>query len=595
MHKRRAAEPAPVVQTSLAPTDTATTDAKATAAEATGTCRLLLSQSYILRLDPKEQRAMAPYPPLGTLFAASVLRQAGHEVNLFDAMLTDGPEQIDRMLDRVAPDLLVIYDDDFNYLTKMCLTRMRGAAFRMIAAARERDIPVAIHSSDATDRKEAYFEAGVNFLLVGESERTLRELADLLGSMKSRGAESAEIFRLDATTIPGIHQRQAEGTIVSGLPRRAERDLDTFPFPSRDLVDIDRYRRIWRKRHGRFSMNMVTTRGCPFHCNWCAKPLYGQRYASRSPANVVAEIVTLAERYEPDHLWFCDDIFGLRPGWVETFADELEQAGLRIPYKALSRADLLLRGATIEGLARSGCETIWIGAESGAQSVLDAMDKGTTLAEIAEARRQLGAHGIRVGFFLQFGYPGEQADEVAATVAMVRALMPDEIGISVSYPLPGTPFHDRVVAEMGEHHNWQESADLAMMFRGSYTTDYYRALAAWLHKDHRLRLARNGIAKLLGGSHGRSGSIPWRRILLLPWYVTMRRLYRSKMRRSGGPFQFDAAEKWVFEGGGDETARADDPTVVGDAAQGGTVPETADLAQSNSVASDPITSINLRR
>ena len=188
-----------------------------------------------------------------------------------------------------------------------------------------------------------------------------------------------------------------------------------------------------------------------------------------------------------------------------------------------------------------------------------------------------------------------EADEVAATVAMVRALMPDEIGISVSYPLPGTPFHDRVVAEMGEHHNWQESADLAMMFRGSYTTDYYRALAAWLHKDHRLRLARNGIAKLLGGSHGRSGSIPWRRILLLPWYVTMRRLYRSKMRRSGGPFQFDAAEKWVFEGGGDETARADDPTVVGDAAQGGTVPETADLAQSNSVASDPITSINLRR
>ena len=487
--------------------------------------RLLFAQSYILREDPKEFRAMAPYPPLGTLYGATAAREAGYQVELFDAMLASSAEDIIPIVQRTTPDVLVIYDDDFNYLTKMCLTRMREVAFRLIEIGKKAGALVLLHSSDATDQKRAYLEAGADFLLIGEAEGTLLELLAWLDEDEGR----------EAWSIPGVCTL-AEGEVVVGPPRPVTRDLDTISFPSRDLVDIDRYADLWRRHHGRFSMNMVTTRGCPFHCNWCAKPLYGQIYSSRSPANVAEEVAEVARTYDPDHLWFCDDIFGLKPGWVESFAEELERRSTQVPFKALSRADLLLRGETISALARAGCETIWIGAESGSQKVLNAMEKGTTIGQIEEARRRLGEVGIATGFFLQFGYPGEGSEEIAATIAMVRRTLPEEIGVSVSYPLPGTSFYDTVLEEMKQQKNWRESADLAMMFEGSFGTDFYRELARFVHYDHRLRLGLRAGGRVFRFERvARSGL---RRLLLTPWYLIRREVHRVGLRRNGGPWRF---------------------------------------------------------
>src|SRR4029077_2432469 len=123
------------------------------------------------------------------------------------------------------------------------------------------------------------------------------------------------------------------------------RDLDGLPRPAWDLVDVERYRKIWQQRHGYFSMNLVTTRGCPYHCNWCAKPIYGQRYTARSPENVIDEIAWLRDTYRPGHLWMADDICGLKPGWIARFADRVTSpnaGGARhavTPFKCLLRAD----------------------------------------------------------------------------------------------------------------------------------------------------------------------------------------------------------------------------------------------------------------
>ena len=445
--------------------------------------KILFGQSYFLRFDPKLWAAMQPYPPLGTLYAASYLRSRGYDVGLFDAMLAASESEWDRALDRMKPRIAVLYEDNFNYLSKMCLLRMREAAFAMISMARRRGCTVIVAGSDATDHAQAYINAGAQYVLIGEGEQTLGQVVDHL---VRKPAELDSILGL-------AFERDGQVVIT---PRRADlKELDALPFPAWDLVDIARYRSIWMERHGYYSMNLATSRGCPYHCNWCAKPIWGQRYHVRSPENVVAELAWLKRTYKPDHVWFVDDIFGLIPGWVEQFADLVEEQHARLPFKSLQRADLILKGNTIDALRRAGAQRVWVGAESGSQKILDAMEKGTQVDDIYQTARRLHAAGIQVGFFLQFGYPGETRQDIERTLKMVRDCRPDDVGMSVSYPLPGTRFYAAVQHELGSKRNWQDSEDLAMLYNGPFSTAFYRWLHRVLHREFRAQRAWDDLLR----------------------------------------------------------------------------------------------------
>jgi anaerobic magnesium-protoporphyrin IX monomethyl ester cyclase len=192
----------------------------------------------------------------------------------------------------------------------------------------------------------------------------------------------------------------------------------------------------------------------------------------------------------------CDDIFGLKPGWVQEFRDLIHAKNLKFRYKIQSRADLLLQEDTVEALAQSGADTIWVGAESGSQKILDAMDKGTTIQQIHDATHLMKQKGIKVAFFLQFGYLGETKEDIDATIAMVLKLMPDEVGISVSYPLPGTKFYNTVKEQLREKQNWSDSDDLAMMFKSTFTSKYYKELHRYVHSMYRKRKGYITLKKL---------------------------------------------------------------------------------------------------
>ena len=471
---------------------------------------VLFGQSYYLRFDPKLWAAMKPYPPLGTLYAAATLRSRGYSVALFDAMLAESEDEWAAALDHHQPRYAVIFEDNFNYLSKMCLLRMREAAFRMSEMAKAHGCAVVLCGADMTDHADLYFQHGADYLLLGEGELTLGELLD---SLTGRSVQPLDQILGLAYKIQDSRFKTQDSNYSApadslafeswnlnlGISRTARRpdirDLDALPFPAWDLVNVPRYQRIWRERHGDYSMNMVTTRGCPYHCNWCAKPIWGQRYNSRSPENVVAELKWLKEQYRPDHIWFADDIFGLKPGWIERFASLVREAGAVVPFKCLQRADLVAE-KTASALAEAGCKTVWMGAESGSQKILDAMDKGQTVQDVYNATGWLRAHGIEVGFFLQFGYPGEGWEDIQLTLKMVRECLPDDVGISVSYPLPGTKFYERVKMELGEKQNWLDSEDLAMLHRGPYPTGFYRLLHGRVHHEFRMRraLKRRGSA-----------------------------------------------------------------------------------------------------
>ena len=400
---------------------------------------------------------MQPYPPLHTLMAAALLRQSGYSVALFDATLALDPDQEFRVaLEQHGPKLVAVIEDNFNFLTKMCLTRNRDLAFRMCGIASRAGIPSIVNGSDSTDRTAAYLDAGFEMVLTGEVESTILEAVRMVG----RG-EKARPLR-----GPGIA------------------DLDSIPDAAWDLVDLESYRALWKQSHGHFSLNMVSSRGCPYRCNWCAKPVFGSGYRFRSPERVAQEMLRLKREFQADHIWFADDIFALSPQWTRAFADAVERIDAAVPFKMQSRCDLMTRN-TVEALRRAGCVEVWMGAESGSQKILDEMDKGTQVEQIQEARENLRRHGIRAGLFLQFGYPGERWSEIEQTIRMVRETAPDDIGVSVSYPLPGTGFYDRVARDLGEKVNWRDSGDLSMMFRGAYPTEFYRELANALHEEVR--------------------------------------------------------------------------------------------------------------
>lgn len=425
---------------------------------------ILFAHSNFMVQDEKQMARMRPYAPLSTLIAAALLRREGHEVALFDATFAMGIDAFERRLRETRPNVVAIMEDNFNFLTKMCTTVRRESALAMIRLARAKDCFVAVNGPDASDNPAAYFDAGAHAVIEGDGETTLLRVAEVWA------AGEADLRQVSGLVLPE--------TGTTG-PHRPERNLDALPLPAWDLLDIESYRRAWG---GSLSWNIAASRGCPYACNWCAKPTFGRRYTVRSPENVVAEMAALKRRIEPAHLWFTDDILGLDPDWIEAFAAEVSRRRARVPFTMQSRVNLITPRVAA-GLAQAGAAEVWLGVESGSQQILDAMDKGTHVDGARTATRLLRQHGIRVCWFIQLGYPSEEWDDILATRDLIRDEMPDDIGVSVAYPLPGTVFYDRVRAQLGSQRNWHDTGELAMLFQGTYETGFYRRIRDLLHRE----------------------------------------------------------------------------------------------------------------
>jgi anaerobic magnesium-protoporphyrin IX monomethyl ester cyclase len=452
---------------------------------------ILVAHSYFLRFDHKQQERAKPYPPLATLHVASMLRQAGHTVRVFDAMLAEGVDEYQQMLTEMRPQLVLFYEDSFNFLSKMCLERMRQASCEMIGMARRDGARVIAVGSDASDTPEPYLRAGADTVLFGEALQPLQTLTERL---------DADLRLTVTSLIDGLGDLAAvlEGqlkVLKNAHPVPSRRQMDP---PAWDLIDIERYRTVWQRAHGFFSMNMAASRGCSFRCNWCSKPIWGNQYLQRGAQEVAAEMIDLKRRFHPDHIWFADDIFGFRPTWVTEFARATEAGGGSVPFTIQTRADLV-SVAMASALKQAGCTEAWLGAESGSQRILDAMNKGTTIPEILIARDRLRACGIRVGFFIQLGYLGEQLEDILATRSLIEQARPDDVGVSVSYPLPGTVFYNQVRQQLGRKTHWRESNDLEMMFHGTYVSDFYRAVRDLLHE----RVSAERLSALADGERHR--------------------------------------------------------------------------------------------
>jgi radical SAM superfamily enzyme YgiQ (UPF0313 family) len=240
------------------------------------------------------------------------------------------------------------------------------------------------------------------------------------------------------------------------------------------------------------SVSLITARGCPYSCNWCSHSVFGHSHRRRSPANVADEIEAVRDVYAPDQLWFADDVFTINQKWLEGFAAEMKRRGLHYPFETITREDRL-NARVAELLAELGCYRLWIGAESGSQKILDAMQRKTNAVRMREMIALVKSKGIRAGTFIMLGYDGETWDDIDETARHLRLSAPDDVLTTISYPIKGTPYYDKVADRLSAPAAWESGSDRQITVKGRKSRRFYRHAQQWLAAESRLGEAGTGL------------------------------------------------------------------------------------------------------
>lgn len=435
---------------------------------------ILLTHGYFLYDDPHEQQIMRPYPPLGILYISSYLKSRGFEVGVFDTTFS-AMDKFQEFVIEHAPSVVGIYT---NMMTKRNV-------LKMIDFLKERDIYIVLGGPDPPYYAEQYLNHGADIIVKGEGELTLE---DVLPHLAQHG-----LTQLDS--IAGIAWLDDSANLVENAPRPMIADLSSHPWPDREAIDIEHYMHIWKTHHGKSSVSVIHARGCPYTCTWCSHSVFGNTHRRRTPADAANELLWIKERYNPDLIWYADDVLTINHRWWYAYADELAKRGVRIPFEGISRADRLDE-KMVQKLAEMGCYRLWNGSESGSQKVLDAMKRKVQIDDVQAKTHLLQKYGIEAGMFIMLGYHEETMQDIVDTVEHLKICNPDVFLTTVAYPIKGTPYYAEVEADVLRTGNWTDNADRDLTVAGRYGKRFYNFATRWMVNEVALNKARkNGGVK----------------------------------------------------------------------------------------------------
>ena len=421
--------------------------------------KVLLTHGYFLNDDEKEKHIMKPYPPLGILYISAYLKQHGIDTEVFDSTFSE-KFLLKTYLLQHRPKYVAIYA---NLMTKVNVLEL----IRFIKnESLLKHTKVILGGPDVTFNYEHFLDHGADFLVIGEGEETMLELIQTL-----------ENHDQDLNNIAGIAYKDAQGNPRKNTARTKIKDIDQLPMPDRQAIDLFKYLDTWKSAHGKNAISVSTMRGCPYTCKWCSRAVYGLSYRRRSPEKVVEELEWIQKTYQPDTLWFVDDVFTVSHKWLAAFNEALKAKNLKISYECITRADRMNEDV-IKLMKESGCFRVWIGAESGSQKIVDLMDRRVEVEEVREMIRLSRQHGIEAGTFIMIGYPGETEADIEETIHHLKNSAPDHFTITVAYPIKGTPLYEEVESLHTTHLDWSTSTDRDIDFKRTYPRGYY---------DHALR------------------------------------------------------------------------------------------------------------
>lgn len=434
---------------------------------------ILLSHGYFIAEDEHEQKIMKPYPTLGLLYISSHLKAKGFAVELYDSTF-ENLANFEAYLQQTRPGLVGLY---CNLMTKQNV-------LKMVRLCRQAGARVIVGGPEPPHYAAEYLDFGADVVVVGEGEVTLEELIPALAQSGPHRLES----------IAGIVFRNEAGQVVKTPPRPQIANLSAQPWPDRDAIPMQKYLDTWKTHHGLSSVSLITARGCPYTCAWCSHSVFGETHRRRSPEDVAEEVAWIKEQYNPDQLWYADDVFTIHPRWFLQYADALKQRRLKIPFECISRADRL-NDKIIDALAGLGCYRLWIGAESGSQRILDAMQRKTNIADVQAKTKMLQARGISVGMFIMLGYDGEDIGDIEATADHLKKSSPDIFLTTVAYPIKGTKYYGAVENQIVSHLDWAARTDRDLKVAGRYSKRFYDHATRWLTNEVNLHKLRQSGSK----------------------------------------------------------------------------------------------------
>ncbi|MFI5135092.1 MAG: B12-binding domain-containing radical SAM protein [Chitinophagales bacterium] len=438
--------------------------------------KILLTHGYFLEEDPKEQQIMKPYVPLGILCISAYLVEHGFENEVFDSTFSSFKKFQEYLLES-KPAVIGIY---VNLMTKLNVLKQ----IRFI----KENLPqskVILGGPEVTHHAENFLRQGSDIIVIGEGEQTMLELCEFYSH--------AEI---SLNELAGIAFTNEKKEIERTPPREKIKNLDDLPFPNRKKVNLQLYFDAWKNKHGQSAISVSTMRGCPYTCKWCSRAVYGESYRRRSAKKVVDEIEMLQSQYSFDTIWFVDDVFTISHKWLTAFHDELMRRKISIRYECITRSDRM-NEEVVRLLNESGCFRVWIGAESGSQKVIDAMDRRVDVNQVREMIQLAKNNGIEAGTFIMLGYPGEEDEDVKETLHHLKTSDPDYYTITVAYPIKGTPMYEEVESNFLQQLPWEISTDRQIDFKRKYSRKYYDYAVRWISNEMAIQKSNGSIPKFL--------------------------------------------------------------------------------------------------
>lgn len=443
--------------------------------------KILLTHGYFLKEDEKELQIMKPYPPLGLLFISAYLEENNFDNQVFDSTFSDF-ESLKKKLLEFRPDVIGIYT---NLMTKLNVLRI----IQFIKSEKSLTTRIILGGPEVRNHKEKFLKYGADIIAFGEGEETMLNLCQIFSGDTEKKLHS----------VDGIAYLDKSQNVIVNTERELKRQIDELPYPNRSKIDLQKYFDTWKNAHGQSVISMSTMRGCPYDCKWCSRAVYGQSYRRRSPKKVVEEMKWLKTNYNFDMIWFVDDVFTINFPWLREFSEEVENAGVKIPYEIITRADRM-NAEIISLLKKSGCYRVWIGAESGSQKIIDAMSRRVKVEQVRSMIQLSQKQGLQAGTFIMLGYPGETQEDIAETIHHLKFSDPDLYTLTVAYPIKGTDLYAETENKFISPLPWETSTDRDIDFKRNYSRKYY---------DYAIRWVGNEVAAHKSMKNGKAYRVPY--------------------------------------------------------------------------------------